>query len=57
MEDNSYELFCGTEEFIMIFMALNFVLENYFEIRALTFVMRFQIAGFFYLIFFMDCLD
>ena len=30
MEDNSYELFCGTEEFIMIFMALNFVLENYF---------------------------
>ena len=31
MEDNSYELFCGTEEFIMIFMALNFVLENYFE--------------------------
>ena len=41
MEDNSYELFCGTEEFIMIFMALNFVLENYFEIRALTFVMRF----------------
>ena len=31
MEDNSYELFCGTEEFIMSFMALNFVLENYFK--------------------------
>ena len=31
MEDNSYELFCGTEEFIMVFMALNFVLENYFK--------------------------
>ena len=31
MEDNNYELFCGTEEFIMIFMALNFVLENYFK--------------------------
>ena len=31
MEDNNYELFYGTEEFIMIFMALNFVLENYFE--------------------------
>ena len=31
MEDNSYELFCGTEEFIMSFMALNFVLENYFN--------------------------
>ena len=31
MEDNSYELFCGTEEFIMIFMALNFVLENFSE--------------------------
>ena len=30
MEDNSYELFCGIE-FIMIFMALNFVLENYFK--------------------------
>ena len=30
MEDNSYELFCGTEEFIMILMALNFVLENHF---------------------------
>ena len=31
MKDNSYELFCETEEFIMIFMALNFVLKNYFE--------------------------
>ena len=31
MEDNNYELFCGTREFIMIFMALNIVLENYFE--------------------------
>ena len=31
MEDNNYELFCGTEEFIMIFMALKFVLENYFK--------------------------
>ena len=31
MEDNSYELFCRTEEFIMIFMALNFARENYFE--------------------------
>ena len=31
MEDNSYELFCGTEQFIMVFMALNFVLENYFK--------------------------
>ena len=31
MEDNSHELFCGTEEFIMIFMALNFVRENYFK--------------------------
>ena len=48
MEDNSYELFCGSEEFIMIFMALNFVLENYFKdvfcfwwIRALTLVIRF----------------
>ena len=31
MEDNSYKLFCGIEEFIMIFMVLNFVLENYFK--------------------------
>ena len=31
MEDNSYGLFCRTEEFIMIFIALNFVLENYFK--------------------------
>ena len=31
MKDNSYELFCGTEEFIMIFMTLNFVLENYLK--------------------------
>ena len=31
LEDNSYELFCETEIFIMIFMALNIVLENYFE--------------------------
>ena len=31
MEDNSYELFCGTEDFIIIIMALNIVLENYFE--------------------------
>ena len=31
MEDNSYELFCETDEFIMIFMALSFVLENYFK--------------------------
>ena len=31
MKDNNYELFCGTEEFIMIFMTLNFVLENYFK--------------------------
>ena len=31
MEDNSYELFCGTEQFIMVFKALNFVLENYFK--------------------------
>ena len=29
--DSSYELFCGTEDFIIIFMALNIVLENYFE--------------------------
>ena len=31
MEDDSYKLFCGIEEFIMIFMVLNFVLENYFK--------------------------
>ena len=31
MEDNSYELFCGTEDFIIIFMVLNIVLENYFK--------------------------
>ena len=31
MEDDSYKLFCGLEEFIMIFMVLNFVLENYFK--------------------------
>ena len=31
MEDNSYELFCEIEDFIIIFMALNIVLENYFE--------------------------
>ena len=30
-EDNSYELFCGTEDIVIIFMALNIVLENYFE--------------------------
>ena len=35
MEDNSYELFCGTDEFIMIFMALSFVLENYFDVLSL----------------------
>ena len=29
--NNSYELFCGTEDFIIIFMALNSILENYFE--------------------------
>ena len=31
LEDSSYELFCGTEDFIIIFMALNIVLENYFD--------------------------
>ena len=31
MGDSSYKLFCGTEDFIIIFMALNIVLENYFE--------------------------
>ena len=31
LEDNSYALFCETENFIIIFMALNIVLENYFE--------------------------
>ena len=31
MEDNSYELFCGTKDFIIIFMALNIVLENCLE--------------------------
>ena len=31
MKDNSHELICGTEDFIMVFMALNFVLENYFK--------------------------
>ena len=30
LEDNSYELFCWTEDFIIIFMVLNIVLENYF---------------------------
>ena len=47
LEDNGYELFCGTEDFIIIFMVLNIVLENYLRmfclwwIRVLTFVMRF----------------
>ena len=31
LEVNSYELFCGTEDLIIIFMVLNIVLENYFE--------------------------
>ena len=31
MEEYSYKLFCRTEDFIIIFMALNMVLENYFE--------------------------
>ena len=29
--DSSYKLFCGIEDFIIIFMALNIVLKNYFE--------------------------
>ena len=29
--DSSYELFCGTEDFIIILMTLNNVLDNYFE--------------------------
>ena len=31
MGDSSYELFCGTEDFVIIFMTLNIVLENYFQ--------------------------
>ena len=31
LEGNNYELFCGTEDFIVIFMVLNIVLENYFK--------------------------
>ena len=31
LEDNSYKLFGGTEDFIIIFMVLNIILENYFE--------------------------
>ena len=63
MEDNSYELFCGTEEFIMIFMALNFVLENYFK-DVLSLVDQSsdicdEIQGCWFLLFniFMDYLD
>ena len=58
MEDNSYKLFCGTEDFIIIFMVLNIVLENYLRmfclwwIRALTFVMRFRLRLLLFNIFF-----
>ena len=31
LEDNNYELFCETEDFIIISMVLNIVPENYFE--------------------------
>ena len=31
LEDNSYKLFCGIEDFIIIFLVLNSVTENYFE--------------------------
>ena len=59
MEDNSYKLFCGTEDFIIIFMVLNIVLENYLRmfclwwIRALTFVMRFRLRLLLFNIFFL----
>ena len=31
LEENSYKLFCRIEDIVIIFMALNIVLENYFE--------------------------
>ena len=31
MEGNTYKLCCEIEDIVIIFMALNIVLENYFE--------------------------